>query len=386
MSIADYSVIVHPLVEADYPEYTQISTFSTIAANQLVAYKNELLEAQDLTLGATSNVCLEAVDNVNVYMQDGDFKLYRSSWSNDVRDDTEILTITRDTLTGNTVFTTDGSVIELNPTDPSGTVIIGDFIVSSSNNYTTFTSTQTGGFMFKSAFGAESLLTNGDMVVASNMYVNGHIVGKDLAVWKDAMADSNNELMRVGYAFRINTRNQLELVKYSRFFNDLPDVQKKVATFGMNALDFNGPDEAPEYDTFQDLTSVNFANGKTGTKIFGTEAVPVNGGTLTLPVHDYPNAVVQLDPSGTATLNIALNPNVLSLAEVSTKGTITIIERSTTGRPITYSPGFTFTSVNDGTDTTAAPAPGGYAIDVITYIVLSPTLVSATYKHTIQSP
>jgi hypothetical protein len=325
-------------------------------------------------------VDVEAIENVRLFMNQGDMQLFRSTWSNDVRTDYQILNAGLDPLSGNTVISTLDNPIEFQAGDSNNTYVLGGFTISDSNNYTVFESTQPSGFMFKSAFNVERLLANSDMVVASNLYVGGHIMGHDLNVYKDIATDSNNEATRVGYAFRINARDQLELIKYSRFYNDLPDAQKKVAVFGMNDLLHNDANQTPEYTAFGDLTNVSFTNGQTGSKMFGSEDVPIDGGSITLDINQYPNAIIQLD-EGATTLLIDVLPNPLTSAEVGTKGTITIIERSTIPRTCTCPVGFIFTSANAGTLTTAAPELGGYSIDVITYIVLSPTLVSATFEN-----
>ena len=395
MTAADLSVIVQPTINTYYPDYNQISTFSTIAANTINAFKNENGHMQTLFLGGSSNVHVEAVQDVNLFMTQGDFQLFRSTHdgihTGDAgRTDYQMLGITMDATTSNAYIYSPMNAIELQAGDVDNTYILGGFRISDSNNYTVFQTVQPNGFMFKSAFNVERLLANSDMVVASNLYVNGHVMSKDLNVFKDLTPALENDLMRVGYAFRINEKHQLELIKYSRFYNDLPDAQKKVAVFGMQDLKFTDSNDFPGYVAFGDLLNVSWTNGKTGTRVYGTEQSPWVNNSIDVNLWDAPNGIVELDPGTNNAYLVNLNPtrDVLNQSVVGIKGTITFIERSPDAHEILYNPTFTFAvGKNQGVMSTPAPdAWGGYAVDELIYIVLTPTMISASYRNVLIVP
>lgn len=387
-SAADISVIVQPLIDTYYPDYNQISTFSTLAINTINAFKNEAGDVQTLFLGGSSNVHVESIYDVNVFMNKGEFQLFRSTHdgihTGDAgRTDYQILGVTMEPTTSNAYIYSPMNAIELQAGDADNTYILGNYKIYDSNNYTVFQSAQSNGFMFKSAFNVERLLANSDMVVASNLYVNGHVMGKDLNVFKDLAPSLENDLMRVGYAFRINDKDQLELVKYSRFYNDLPDAQKKVATFGMNELKYTDTNDFPQYVAFGDLTNVSWTNGKTGTRLYGSEASPWESATIPIDVRNAPNGIVEVSPLVSA-YNVVLDPSQLTNQDIGTKGVITFIERYL-GHTLTYSSEFTFTTSPTAQDPSEIPPStltggwqGGYNMTELTYLVVSPTLISAS--------
>jgi hypothetical protein len=164
-----------------------------------------------------------------------------------------------------------------------------------------------------------------------------------------------------------------------------------VAVFGMNDLLHNDANQTPEYTAFGDLTNVSFTNGKTGTVVLGSQGDPYVGTDMTLNLLTEQNAIIQLDDEGqllsVTPFTVNFQPNPITIDVIGTKGTITLIENALVARALVYSPAFTFTSVNDGTLTTPAPdAYGGYAVDEITYIVLSTSLISATYRNILIVP
>lgn len=384
MTAADISVIVQPTISTYYPEYSQISTFSTLAANTINAFKNDLGDTQNLVLGGSSNVHVESIYDVNVYMNQGDFQLFRSTYDGVSgalgRDDYQILGIGMDPTTSNAIIYSPSNAIQLQAGDPDNTYILGGFSIYDSNNYTVFGTTASNGFMFKSAFNVERLLANSDMVVASNLYVNGHVMGKDLNVFKDTGDTAANQVARVGYAFRINDKDQLELIKYSRFYNDLPDAQKKVAVFGMKDLQYTDTNDAPEYVSFGDLTNVSFANGKTGTRVYGSAALPYTTSILSVDLPDTPNFIAELDPAAVSAYQVHLP--VITPELIGTKGVLTVVTRKQTAHDLTYDPVFTFTGTGFAAGTATTPAPvGGMAIDEITYLIMSETSVIASIRN-----
>ena len=218
---ADLSTIVDSTVQVEYPVINDIATFSTLAANIISAYDDLNGTAQDLVLGATSNVKIEAVDNIQLYTRDGEYQLHKSQWDGVTRTDTQLLTI------------------------------------SDSNYHTAIASSQSNGIVFKDRVIFNDVVwTSTDIIAGNNLYVNGDIVGQNFNLFKNT---DSNDATRIGYAFHINERNHLELIKYSQFSNN--DVQQRVATFGIRDLSSNDNTNVNGYNAFDGLDNVSFADG-----------------------------------------------------------------------------------------------------------------------------
>ena len=71
-----------------------LSIMDNIIAKTLNAYKDENNTHYNLTLGASSNINIEAARGVNVYFNSSNAtKLYNSTYVGDIRTDTNILNI-----------------------------------------------------------------------------------------------------------------------------------------------------------------------------------------------------------------------------------------------------------------------------------------------------
>ena len=71
-----------------------LSIMDNIVAKTLNAYKDENNTHYNLTLGASSNINIEAARGVNVYFNSSNAtKLYNSTYVGDIRTDTNILNI-----------------------------------------------------------------------------------------------------------------------------------------------------------------------------------------------------------------------------------------------------------------------------------------------------
>lgn len=378
------SVLESPNIPTIYPEAYELSTFSTVAANSIAAYKDFNNTPQNFTIGASSNVRIEAVENVQLYMGGvGDFELYTTQYdaNTKVRVDEKVFNVSADATQTTVAF--GNNEVRLLAGDVDATFFFNDLKVFDSNAFKVFDTDMTKGFLFKDtvSFGGDVLFKN-DLIVASNVYANGSLVGHELALFKnkDTSALAPNDPLRVGYVFNINSNDQLELIKYTRFFNGLPDAQKKVAVYGMNGLLPTDINNFPNVDVMQRLNAVSFQNGTTSTRV-GTAAAPINGGSVIVNLAQTTSTVIELS-STTDALAISYLPTPLTTSEIGLKGTVTIIERSTTGRTINFPDGVTsFTDTRSlSTVTTFAPA-GGYAVDQITYVVTGVNQISATYAN-----
>ena len=121
--------------------------------------------------------------------------------------------------------------------------------------------------------------------------------------------------------------------------------------------------------------------------IVGTESAPIAGGNLVLDTSSTLSAIVELS-TGSEPLSIELSPSIsFDTSQVGKSGNIVLVERSTTGRAFSLDPrihfatnynltssGFNNASLESTTlygaiTTTAAPAPGGFAVDTIDYYI-----------------
>ena len=115
--------------------------------------------------------------------------------------------------------------------------------------------------------------------------------------------------------------------------------------------------------------------------IFGTSNQPVDGGNLTLNTATMSSVVIELGSNAPAN---ALNLNLLPMTSfdiVGKQGKIVIVERSLTGRMITFDARFNFPFGTTITNTSTSPISSGYAIDTIDYYIPRPDVVLAQYTR-----
>jgi hypothetical protein len=121
------------------------------------------------------------------------------------------------------------SAMVLAPSDPYGTVYVGDAEIKSDVGHV-YLSGQDKRLVFDS----EEMVMFGPLNTMSDVKVDGSVFTPDLNVTMQRSVDPNDLL---GYSFRINEREVLELVKYDA----LLDKCQLVANFGMGQLRRNDP-------------------------------------------------------------------------------------------------------------------------------------------------
>lgn len=70
MATATVEIFDKNAISVMYPGDDMISTFSALAANKISALKDGLGNNQELVLGATSNINVEAQNTINLYAGD----------------------------------------------------------------------------------------------------------------------------------------------------------------------------------------------------------------------------------------------------------------------------------------------------------------------------
>lgn len=159
---------------------------------------------------------------------------------------------------------------------------------------------------------------------------------------------------------------------YRTLYDDLTDTRVDDEILNKIKTSDATDSTVSDYGTFKEISNVSFKNGKSGTASYGSEAQPLNGGTVDINVMEYPNAIIELDAAGNTALTIQLTS--ISTASIGVKGSITIIERNPAGRSITTSPTMGIT-----TSTTTPATNGGFSVDVIDYIILGANNIVGTY-------
>lgn len=269
------SVIEDQTYAIVYPDLTTV--LNSVVAKEIIAYDDDAQQPQSLTLGATSNLVLEAVNDVNVFLKGtGDFNVMTSTYENDVRTDTKILNIT-DSNNTTIVNAPSSRSIKLAPTDAAKTVQAGSLTVSDGNNYTYIDTTQDNGVYLKDqvlfdsnvVFSANTTI-GGSLAVGGSLLSYGGLYGKNMNVWKDIPGTDSltgNSIDRVGYALNIGSNNQLEFIKMFRYNDAADDANKtvrtrRVAVFDNKTSDKNSVGDATylEFDALNGMDIVD-SNG-----------------------------------------------------------------------------------------------------------------------------
>lgn len=268
------SVIENPQVTIEYTDPDVQTVFNQVIAKEIVAYDNHLSASQTLTLGATSNVNIEAVNDVNIYTKGtGDFNLFASSFSAETsqRSDVKIMTISDSGDSTTVVSAPFNRSITLAPSDARNTVTAGSLSIYDESNYTYIDSAQTLGVRFDEALSVNGHLrvtsnatVSGTMAVGDTLLSYGGVFGKNINVWKDM--NSNNPIDRIGYALNINDKDQLEIIKMYRYNDSEGDTTKttrtrRVAVFDNKTTDSNIQGDS-SYLEFNSLNGVDVVDSQ----------------------------------------------------------------------------------------------------------------------------
>lgn len=212
------SVIYNPPYAIDYPSGFY-STFDEVVATKICAFSDASNNVKNLTLGATSNIILEARKGMDLYFSSNDaITFYNTSVTSNIRTDVEVLQIKNQN--SDLSFTTvDGLSMTFVPSDPRNTTNIGNMSLFESNNFRTLTTTDGNGFKIQNGLNLTSNLTVADDIVAkNNIGCAGNMFSKTYNVYKDKdfTVPENSNTAQIAYAFYINEHDQLDLVKYEK--------------------------------------------------------------------------------------------------------------------------------------------------------------------------
>ena len=249
-----------------------LSVIPYLVTHRLNAYNDETGSNVSMTLGATSNIIVEAQSNVDVFVGSnvGAFRLYQTSFCNNERTDQQIVQISNSN--NSTVFKSVSS-LNFKTDDPQQTATLTTTTFSAYDGSQHINTSASNGFIFD-----KTVQVSGNTFTSGNNITLGNVYGNNLNVWTDKQ---NASYDRVGYGFRINNSDQLELVKYTRLVDGNTSVTKKVAVFGTTTgLSFSSD---TQYLVFDALTGVSVAgSSNTGSFNTGTSS-GVTGSNVSYP-------------------------------------------------------------------------------------------------------
>ncbi len=245
-----------------------INTYDIISTKFIAAFTDASGSNIDLLIGASSNVKIEGVDSVSMYVGNNTGLVQQYASSNDYLGNREDYLIMKSFLSNVTIngresnitiiqsgdITIDGesSAIKIQGTDIYQSVYLNDLAIMSGfggDDQQRFGTTHSN-FRFERPVLANVLEATdeliGNKIKAGAMYVTNNLFSPDLNLYKDIATIEDQTINKIGYGFSINSKNQLELVKYSRFNDglDTKSISKKVAVFGNNSMNFTDTDDS----------------------------------------------------------------------------------------------------------------------------------------------
>lgn len=279
-----------------YSDQGTLNEVPNIVTNSIAAYKNDSGVATTLTLGASGNLLIETVQDIRSYMGISNaYRLYTATYDSNTstRTDTEILNVTS-AASNVTLFSTPSNITFSPNNSALSTITLGSFQVSESGTQQVL-STTLNNFLLQ-----DGLAVAGDVSIGNNLYTTGNIYGANVNLWSDR---ANKPYNRIGYGFRINSNDQLEIIKYAKFNNN--DVLKRIAVFGQGALGSNDSSDmtASNYLVFNSLGQVSVAG---------------SGGSLNPIASTSATSGTDMTLSGTTSLSGNIVPTVNGVSAMGT--------------------------------------------------------------------
>jgi hypothetical protein len=242
------------------PTYLHIAEPSIVAelpnllTTTLGAYYDSNNTPLSLTIGASSNVNIESVKDMNVFMGlSNTYNLSVSTFDSNtnIRTDESILKVSKSS--NNTTLLIVPSNVTFASSDTSNSIFkFGSTTIYQNSNIQEI-GTDLSGFYFK-----KGMQVDGNMIISNNLIATGSLYGQNMNIWTDR---SNVAYSRIGFALHINSNDQLEIVKYCRYASN--NVVKKLAVFGYGENTSNDSTDA-NYLVFNSIGSIGITNGDGG--------------------------------------------------------------------------------------------------------------------------
>jgi len=348
------TVFAEPNYDIEY-DTSILNTFHTIASSKVNAYIDDNGDAQDLTLGASSNVNLEAFEGINIYFdRDQALTVFNTVMSSNVRTDTPILQIRQDPAENITYIQASNAPLYIGGLDSSNTTKVSQTTFSASNQNQVL-QTDLDSFDIRAPLYLSSNLdVSYDVVSHNNIACSGNVFSSSLNLYKNYDGSNAGSNSQVAFGFFINEHEHLELVKYHKYTvsNVVGTEMKRVATFGK--MPGNGVGNLNNYAALNEFNGiVGQSNGNTpqmtsmlwgsqagtsniyyiagdvgvGTAV-PTERLHIKGGNLKVQGHILPdsNLTYDLGSSNLRFKDLYLSGNTINLAgatiSVNESGTI----------------------------------------------------------------
>jgi hypothetical protein len=241
-------------------DLTSYQTLTNVVARTIAAHRDTTGAAQDLVVGATSNVKVEAVSSVSTHVKDtGLVKFFATTTTTSsggvvTRQDEEFLRVARSGSTSNnttsaTTQITSGSNMSLTllSQDAQRTARLSGVTMSNNGVYQYITADK--------PFKFDAVGTS-----MSNLVASDHVFGSDFNLVKTYQGASNaGDLAKAGYSFRINADNHLELIRYCNFLESggSREVYVKVATFGKANIARDSVGDVADYDAYDTYGAIS---------------------------------------------------------------------------------------------------------------------------------
>lgn len=228
------SVLQNPPTHT-YADTSFVSEIPNLIVNNLASYVDTTAGPVDLKLGASSNVVVEAARNVRMFMgNSGTLNLFNTAYNSatGVRTDTEFLSAHYAAST-TTLRAPQHVSIQSGAPVTSATYSVGSLVTRQVNDKQLFDTSAPEGFWF-----TDQVAVDGNVTCGNHVFALGGMYANHMNVWQTRTASN---LEKVGYGFNINDKDQLEIMKYTRFQPKSAgatavSVAKRVAVFGLTAV------------------------------------------------------------------------------------------------------------------------------------------------------
>lgn len=226
-----------------------VAVIDNLAIRNIVATLDDQSQPQSLFLGASKDVTIKAQEDLTLQLGLSNM-LTVKDFAN-----VDSLTVTT------TATTTTLSGVEKDLILQASNVTIDSTVFHSESNYQVLSTAQSAGFQIDNNVVVKgSQVISSGLVVGTNVICNSNMFAQGYNMFRHRDKDaSTNSASLMGYAFNINDDDQLELLKYTRFGNNM-DVTKKVAVFGQSMLTSNQANDT-NYLAFDEMSLTLVSNG-----------------------------------------------------------------------------------------------------------------------------
>jgi hypothetical protein len=117
--------------------------------------------------------------------------------------------------------------------------------------------------------------------------VHGSVFSSNINLFRTHSTIGDSNFKRIGYGFRMNDNDQLELIKVATF-NDNTSITKKIAVFGYNNIEHSSSNDT-NYMAFDEANGISFAGESNN--IANIAFLQTTGGTMTGDINMSGNSI-----------------------------------------------------------------------------------------------